>query len=107
MRFVFPDLNEHEADIVANFLDQENIIFKTYRHTVPLYIDCEDDEPYDFMDIFNIVCNTDLAHYDFVKKITDKKIKTIRDLDRIYYTKEAKKRVSTRKKTPNRNRHNS
>ena len=76
---------------------------------MPLYIDCEDDEPYDFMDMFDIVCNTDLAHYDFVKSITDKKIKTIRDLDRIYYTqiaKKGKKCVSTRKKTSNRSGYN-
>ena len=98
MKFVFSDNNEHEANIIANFLNQENISFKTSVRKVPIFIDYEDDEPYDFVEIFDITCNTDLEHFDFVKNITNKKIKAIRDLNRIYYTKEVKKRVSHRKK---------
>ncbi len=108
MKFVFPNLDEHEANIIANFLAQDNKIFKTYQRKMPIYIDYEDDEPFDYIDIFDIVCNTDLAYYDFAKNITSKKIKAIRDLNEIYYTKEketkgkktkGKKNVSTRKKT--------
>lgn len=101
MKFVFPDCNEYEANIIANFLAQDNIIFKTYQRKVPLYIEYEDDEPYDYIDIYDIVCNTDLAYYDFAKNIINKKIKEIKDLNKIYYMKEkkGKKRVSTRKKT--------
>ena len=102
MKFIFADLYENEADIIANFLTQDNILFKTYQRKVPIYIDCEDDEPYDFINIYDIICNTTLEYFDFVKNITNKQIKTIRDLNRIYYTKIAKKgkkRVSIRKKT--------
>ena len=99
MKFVFPDLTEYEADIITNFLAQDNISFKTRERNVPMYIDSEDEEPYDFVKIYDVICNTDLAHFDFVKNITNKKIKAIKDLNMIYYTKEVKKRVRTRKKT--------
>ena len=104
MKFVFPDCNEYEADVITNFLAQDNIPFKTYQRKVPIYIEFEDEEPYDYVNIYDITCNTDLAHYDFVKNITNKKIKTVKELNTIFYTKKeektkGKKHVSTRKKT--------
>ena len=99
MRFVFPDNNDNEADIIANFLAQENIPFITKERKVPVYCDCEDDEPCDYLPIYDIICNTDLAHYDFVKNITNKKFEKIRALNKVFYTKvgNRKKKVSKKK----------
>ena len=105
MNFVFLDNNEYEADIITKVLSQENILFKTKERRLPLYIDDDDEEPCDFVSLYDITCFTDLAHYDFVKKITNKKIDDVKILNKIYYTKKAakkgKKHVHTRKKTSN------
>ena len=105
MKFVFLDNSEYEADIITKVLSQENILFKTKERKLPVYFDDEDDEPCDYMSLYDITCFTDLAHYDFVKKITNKKIDNIKILNKIYYTKKAAKRgkksVCTRKKTSN------
>ena len=110
--FVFTDNNENEADIITNVLYQENILFKTRQRKVPVYCDCEDDEPCDYMDIYDISCFTDLEHYDFVKSITDKKIERIRTLNKVFFTKNgkrSKKVIARMEKTlnnANRNIHN-
>ena len=98
MKFVFPDNNENEADIIANFLVQENIPFKTKERKVPVYCDCEDEEPCSYLSIYDIVCSTDLAHFDFVKNITNKKIEKIRALNKIFYTKTGKRKKNINKK---------
>lgn len=97
MIFCFPDNNENEADIIANFLAQENILFKTRERKIPVYCECDEDEPCDYISIFDIYCNTDLQHFDFVKNITDKKIKTIRTLNKVFYEKVAKSKKKIKK----------
>lgn len=96
--FVFPNNTESEADIIANFLAQENISFKTKERKEPIYCDCEDDEPCDYLSIYDIVCFTDLEHFDFVKNITSKKIENFRNLNKIFYSKTAKKSKKVRER---------
>ena len=96
--FVFPNNTESEADIVANFLAQENIPFKTKERREPIYCDCEDDEPCDYIPIYDITCFTDLQHFDFVKIKTDKKIENFRALNKVFYSKIGKRSKKVRER---------
>ena len=107
--FIFPNNTEAEADIIANFLAQENISFKTKEHREPVFCDCEDDEPCDYISIYDIICFTDLQHFDFVKAMTDEKIEKRRVLNKLFYSKTAKKSKRVRErieKNLNANLHN-
>ena len=92
MNFIFSDKSEYEADIITNILASENILFKTRINNVPVYIDCEDEEPYDFVPLYDIICFTDLVHFDFVSKIANEKIQKIKTLNKIFYSKKKKKK---------------
>jgi len=96
--FVFPDNTEKEADIIVDFLSEENISFKTKVRKEPIYCDGENDEPCDYIPIYDIVCFTDLQHFDFVKTITDKKIKNFRALNEIFYSKIGKRSKKVRER---------
>lgn len=89
--FIFSNNTENEADIIANFLSQENISFKTKERKEPIYSDCEEYEPYDYISIYDICCFTDLEHFDFVKTITSKKIENYRKLNKLFYSKTGKR----------------
>ena len=96
--FVFPNNTENEADVIAEFLLQENIPFKTKERKEPIFCDCEDDEPYDYISIYDISCYTDLQHFDFVKTITDKKIEKFRALNKVFYSKIGKRSKKVRER---------
>ena len=98
MIFVFADKNKYETDIITKILLQEKIWFKIKERQIP--VDYGDEEPCDYVSIFDICCYTDLIHYNFIKSIINKKINRIKQLDKMYYSKKiGKKNVPTRKKT--------
>ena len=99
--FIFTNCTETEADIITNFLAQENILFKTKERKRPIYYDENDDDPSDYISIYDIDCYTDLEHFDFIKVIANKKIEKLRVLDKIFYSKVGKRSKKVRERVEN------
>lgn len=75
MKFVFFDKTEAEADIIVELLSQENIPYVTKEKKLGLLCLDEDDEEHYFgTTIYDIEVKTDLSHFDFIKKLADKRI---------------------------------
>lgn len=117
-QFVFCDKSKPEMEIITDVLYSENIRYKIKSFLVKEFIFDEaedednDDEFEDFViieEMYNIICFTDLEHFDFVKHLANKKIKDRLNLERCYFKKAAKgKNVSriSKKNTTNTNKGN-
>jgi len=90
MKFVFFDKEEMETDIIIEVLRQEKINYKT-REKVVQYICFDEDLPPIVEKVYDITINTDLSHFDFIKKITDKRISQRKKLERCFKKRSAKK----------------
>lgn len=93
MNFNFVDKTEMEADIIAEVLKSENILFKTIKRNVVAHCVCEDGCEDEYMPpvtipIYTISVYTTIEHFEFVKKITENRIKNIKMLDRCFYDNE-------------------
>lgn len=89
MKFVFCDKSKVEMEIITDVLSDENIPFKIKTKVVKDVFFDEDDEP-DFMiveELYEIDCFTDLAHFDFVKHVADKRIANRIKLEKDYLSK--------------------
>ena len=86
MRFVFFDKTETEMELIVEVLKSENIYYKIERKiTHSCFFDIEEEE--DFIiseEFYNIICFTDLNHFDFVKKIAEEKIENMYHLEKCY-----------------------
>lgn len=92
MSFNFIDKTEIEADIIANVLQSENIMFKTKRRYIHAYYDGDND---DFelqnpiiIPIYTITAFTTIEHFEFVKKITEDRMQNIKRLNKCFYESE-------------------
>lgn len=89
MKFVFYEKSKIEAGIIIDILAEEKIPHKIIKKIVESYFFDDEDEE-DFLireEIFDIHCFTDLEHFDFVKYLSDKRIKTKLHLDKCFYKK--------------------
>lgn len=110
MNFVFCDKCKPEMEIITDVLYSEKIPYKINRFLVKDFIfddndkeieeDNEDDEDSGIVIIeekYDIICFTDLEHFDFIKYLANEKIKKQIDLERNYllpaYDNGEKKRV--------------
>ena len=96
IKFVFFDKTPDETNIIIDVLYEEQIPYFLKRKILKNYFFNEDDGEEDFVimkELFDIFVFTDLAHFDFVKSVTDKKIKEIEHLEKCYSKKAYKKNV--------------
>ena len=89
MRFVFFEKDLVETNIIIDILSSENISFQTKAIEIEhvFFDDIEEKELIITENLYDIYINTDLEHYDFVKKIADKKIEDRLNLERCYMLK--------------------
>lgn len=93
MNFNFIDKTELEADIIAEVLQSENIAFKTKKRYAHAYYDIPNGNDCEFassitIPIYTITAFTTVEHFEFVKKITEERLKNIRLLNRCFYENE-------------------
>lgn len=95
MKFVFFDKNDLEADIIKEILSQEGIPHITRERTIAFLMSEEDeDEVNDYFvtKSYDIEVRTDLEHFDFIKKLSDKKIAQRKMLERCFSKKSRKRK---------------
>lgn len=93
MNFNFIDKTELEADIIAEVLQSENIAFKTKKRYAHAYYDTPNDNGCEFassitIPIYTITAFTTIEHFEFVKKITEERLKNIKLLNKCFYESE-------------------
>lgn len=88
MNFIFSDKRKYEANIITNILKSENILFKIRINNTPVY----NEKDYNFEPLYDIICFTDLVHFNFVSKVANEKIQKIKTLNKIFYSKKKKKK---------------
>lgn len=97
MKFVFYDKNEVETDIIVNLLNEEKIAHKTKKMFIHRHFLCEedeDDEEFTIIEpIYDIYVFTDLAHFDFIKAVVEKRVANRKQLEEFYLLKSYKKKV--------------
>lgn len=89
MEFVFCNKSKMEMDVITDVLHEENISYKIRKKVVEnVFFDDEDDEDFVIIEeTYEVHCFTDLEHFDFIKTITDEKIKNRIKLERCYIKK--------------------
>lgn len=97
MKFVFPDKCEIETDIITSILTDEKIPYKIKRNVSENHIENDEEEFVIVEELFDIICYTDLDHFDYVKYIACQKLINIIKLERCLSKKN--RNVSKTKKT--------
>lgn len=85
-QFVFYDKSKVEMETIIEVLTSENITYKIQKFLVKDFIfDEEEDEDFIIVEeLYNIICYTDLEHFDFVKYLSIEKIEYKLSLERFY-----------------------
>lgn len=96
MKFVFYDKTNDETNIITNILYTEKITYFVKEKIIKsfFFAEEEDDDCAIIVEkLYDIYVYTDLAHFDFVKIVANKKLKEIKKLERCYRKKVNKKNV--------------
>ena len=107
MKFYLKDKNYFEKQIIDNVLCEHHIKHKIIKNSIPVDpddIDFDiDEEDIDEVYVINydIMIDTSLEILDYIKWVIDKRIKTIIKLNKNYYRKVNKKKVSKKKDDEN------
>lgn len=98
MNFVFFDKSKVEMEVITDLLYEENIPYKIKKFITKDYFFNDDDED-NFMiveELYEIICNTDLEHYDFIKSLANKRIRNRINLEKCYMQKVRKNKNVSR-----------
>lgn len=100
MKFIFYDKSKVEMNIITDVLYEEKIPYKLKKYLVQDFViesdDDDDDEEENICiieEMYNIEIYTDLAHFDFIKQITDKKIQNRLQLEKCFLQESEKNNV--------------
>ena len=93
MKFIFFNKSIFQTNIIVDYLEQENISYHLEEEIeynifqFGIFCEVEEDVKY------NIVCNTDISHFEFIKYLVKNRIKKIKTMKKMYLKKRRGKNV--------------